>query len=599
MTALVVLLLKSLLVFAACGLSLIALRRASAAARHLVCLLTLIALLALPCLSLMLPGWQVFPALTPPAIPAPLMSAPPVPPTNNPIPARKLVTLPSEGRDKPTANPLASAPPPRPFPWPLFLLSVWTLGVLLTLTRPLLGLWGIRQLSRLSVPVTETALLALAADCAAALRLRRLSELRQAAVPVPMTWGSRRPVLLLPQGAETWPEDRLRAVLLHEMAHVRRRDWLAHRLADITCALYWFHPLVWLGARRLRAEGEIACDDLVLTSGIPAPDYARHLLEIARALPPASILPQAAIAMTQTSKIEGRLQMILDKTRNRRMLPRRVLLTVLGIGATALVPFAMLRPAITAVPSPSIPISSWQRTLSDGTVVELIGVSGYPATQNGWRKPSGSPLAQPPYDHIDSTLGTYWKHGREFALRVTPPPGVAADAVSTRFEVEGAAATSYETPSAHGRLLPDLWAVLIQADKLPPLSSIRCGVASGPWVTWLPDGDSEVNFGPKSVSGSFYGTSGNLLFSPASEIHGNAVITVTNTFLNAECRVVAVDINGKVFNDNSVGSAGIGQLHQTTCVFKGLPLKRVKEFRFQGRTYQWTEFKNVALQPAK
>ena len=79
MTALLVLLLKTLLVFAAAGLSLMALRRASAAARHLVCLLALAALLVLPGLSLALPGWQMLPALTPPAAaPMPAISAPPV-----------------------------------------------------------------------------------------------------------------------------------------------------------------------------------------------------------------------------------------------------------------------------------------------------------------------------------------------------------------------------------------------------------------------------------------------------------------------------------------------------------------------------------------
>ncbi len=612
MTLLTILLLKTLLVFAAAGLALIALRRASASARHLVCLLTLAALLALPCLSLALPGWQMLPAWTPPAVSAPV--SPPAPTPVIPLTSNNGGT----GEDKraetsPAPTGLFPAPPllgaggqnapPRPFPWLHVVIALYAFGVLLALTRPLLGLWGIRQLSRISVSVIDTSMQALAADCAAALRLPRLPALRQAAVPVPMTWGSRRPVVLLPQEAAHWPEDRLRAVLLHEMAHVRRQDWPGHRLADVTCALYWFHPLVWLTARRLRAESEAACDDLVLASGIAAPDYARHLLEIARALPPVStIFPQAAIAMAQTSQVESRLQMILTKNQNRRQITRRVALTTLGLSIVLLTSLAMLRPVAKAQETAGNSISSsWQRKLANGATVELIGVSDYPATQARWWKPSGSLLAQPPYDHIASDLVHVPRggQGRQFALRVLPPAGVTADEITNRFEVKDAAGTGYATPSAQGRLLPNLWAVSIEASTLPTQGLIRCGVAAGPWETLIPDADADVNFGPKSVSIGFHGTEGIILFSPASEKSDNTVITVTNTFLNAECRVIAEDINGKVFKDSSTGSVGGGPFQQTTCVFAGLPLKHVKEFRFEARPYQWTEFKNVALQPAK
>ena len=357
MTAFVFLLVKSLLVFAAAGFALLALSRASAAARHLVCLLTLAALLALPLLSLALPGWQMLPAL--PGALNERMGEEPAP--QKPTPPQAATLPKGEGEEFRTGSsglkssssrfgrtPMSAANKEVGSFRLLALLSVYALGAGLALLRPLLGLWGIRQLSRVSTPITDTSALSLAAACAAALRLARTPALRQATVPVPMTWGSRRAVILLSNDADHWPEDRLRAVLLHEMAHVLRRDWPSHRLADAACALYWFHPLVWLTARRLRAESEVACDDLVLSSGIAAPDYARHLLEIARALPPVLLVPQTAIAMAHTSQVESRLKMILNSARDRRILTRRSLLLSVALGAAALVPLAMLRSAVQA-----------------------------------------------------------------------------------------------------------------------------------------------------------------------------------------------------------------------------------------------------------
>ena len=132
---------------------------------------------------------------------------------------------------------------------------------------------------------------------------------------MPMTWGHRRPVVLLPEAAHDWPAERRRQVLTHELAHVQRGDWIVRLLAALVCACYWFNPLAWWSSRRLRDEQELACDDLVLAEGAIASDYASHLLEVARSMrTPRGIVP-AAVAMARPSQLSDRLVALLDERR--------------------------------------------------------------------------------------------------------------------------------------------------------------------------------------------------------------------------------------------------------------------------------------------
>jgi bla regulator protein BlaR1 len=84
-------------------------------------------------------------------------------------------------------------------------------------------------------------------------------------------------------------------VLLHELEHVRRRDWPVHIAARLVTALYWFHPLVWIAWRQLCLEAERACDDAVLREESGA-DYANQLVSLARRLTRDEPLPLLSIA---------------------------------------------------------------------------------------------------------------------------------------------------------------------------------------------------------------------------------------------------------------------------------------------------------------
>jgi hypothetical protein len=138
-------------------------------------------------------------------------------------------------------------------------------------------------------------------------------------------------------------------VLLHELAHIRRADCVAHLLSGVVAALYWPHPLVWIARRRQVADCELACDDTVLASGARGADYAWHLLEIARGSGNRLSLAPAGVMMARQSQLEGRLLAALDGSRDRRKLSRlgAALPTVAGLAVA--VALAGLQPWATPV----------------------------------------------------------------------------------------------------------------------------------------------------------------------------------------------------------------------------------------------------------
>ena len=184
--------------------------------------------------------------------------------------------------------------------------------------------------------------------------------LQSSAAKMPFACGILTPTIVLPAESESWTLDRRRAVLLHELAHVRRHDLLGHTLGRLVCAVYWFHPLVWTAAKQLRSESERACDDLVLACGTRATDYAEHLLDIVTSVRGDST-PLVALAMARRKEFEGRMLAILDPHLRRSTPSRRqstALITALAlvsvtVGAVAPVARSANATAVAAAPQSS------------------------------------------------------------------------------------------------------------------------------------------------------------------------------------------------------------------------------------------------------
>ncbi len=354
--------LKGAALLAVAALCALVLYRASAATRHLVWLVAVVTLLIVPVLSVALPQWRVLPkwAAAPVVEPAPAVAMQGTEWTQEtkwtgaPAPAApaapaETITPPAAPAPAPTlAAPAALIPHPVPT-WRDWLPLAWCAGFALLALRLLAAHVLLRRASRncpaLTSPPDETIAAAFANACKQLGIRQRVTLLLDERRTIPVVWGVFRPRLMLPIEARGWTDDQLRSVLLHELAHIRRRDTLVQWLTQIACALHWWNPLVWLAAWRLHVERERACDDLVLASGVRPSAYAEHLLDIATKLSPARWTQACGLAMARKSSLESRLLAVLSEKLNRRRVSATLAAVALLLGAGIAIPVAMLRAA--------------------------------------------------------------------------------------------------------------------------------------------------------------------------------------------------------------------------------------------------------------
>jgi beta-lactamase regulating signal transducer with metallopeptidase domain len=316
--------------------------RGSAVSRHLVWFVSLGALLLIPLLAswspirlAVLPSDVAAPSLGAPTSAGPAgASVPSVAPMGAPaiaVPGSPVSTPRSETAAN-TVREIVSPDTPLfgILSDPKLLFGIWATVALLFASWLAFGALSVRRIIHRSRPLESPDWMNPLWEVADRLELDRAPRLvRSDDAKMPFACGLLRPTIVLPAESDSWTLDRRRAVLLHELAHVRRRDLVGHTVGRFACALYWFHPLVWTAAKRLRSESERACDDLALNCGARASDYAEHLLDIVTGVRHHAT-PAVALAMARRKEFEGRMLAILDPELRRGAPSRRQTVGLVG-----------------------------------------------------------------------------------------------------------------------------------------------------------------------------------------------------------------------------------------------------------------------------
>lgn len=216
------------------------------------------------------------------------------------------------------------------FPWKTLVASIWIAGSAVVLTRLALGMIGLMGWRKRSILLERLE---------NGVELRLLETLHGLVAA-----GIFRKVIYVPQEWSDWDAETRTTVLLHELAHHRRRDPLVRWIASVVVALHWFNPLVHWMTRRLALQCEQACDRLVVSNGVAASRYAELLCRFATG----TNMPACALAMAERSSLELRVRHLMQP-RGARGFVTLAVLAFITVGGAALLATGGTRPQ----PSPA------------------------------------------------------------------------------------------------------------------------------------------------------------------------------------------------------------------------------------------------------
>ena len=330
MDFLIALTIKSTLIILLSSLLMLVLRKHSATLRHWIISLTMIGLLGLPLFIQLLPSIQVEVPFVP-AQPIPMVETETktvhLPQSNNekivtPIaPISTKIVKPTTNLNNISSNPITLNPVIATpieakqssiptIPLPILIGVIWLLGACFFFLKFLLGLYHVWSITRNSQPFAIPDSLS---KSLTTFTNQKVQFLVNTNIRTPMTWGAFQPVVLLPTAAYQWMESELNAVLVHELSHIKRRDYWVHTFGLLAVCLYWYNPLIWWMKKQQLLEREKACDEAVLRSGVQRQNYAEQLLQITRCLKKQpNMLSENALPMAKVSQLKKRIVAILN-----------------------------------------------------------------------------------------------------------------------------------------------------------------------------------------------------------------------------------------------------------------------------------------------
>ncbi|MHC4672798.1 MAG: M56 family metallopeptidase [Planctomycetota bacterium] len=624
------------------ALLMLLLRNRSANSRYLLGCLGLILMIALPAITYVVIPIPDLPApaitaeisevssdlkLPPVSIPIALLDREPVPALPGPS-----VSAPTITASEPWYQGLSARCEPY-LPW---LVMVWLAGVMILSLRLLTGWVRVQRIKQRYVQPAAVRWQAMVVNLSHRLKISRPVQLLSSSITkVPIAIGWLKPVILLPASALTGlTPEQVQAILAHELAHIRRYDYLINLLQTVIETLLFYHPAIWWLSHRIRIERENCCDDLAVAVCGNKLTYARALTQAAQLRNASTHLAVAADGCS----LLNRIQRLLKPSSSAGFQLGRSMAGVL-IVAFLIVLAGVLMPISARESEKSI--DTWNVTLSNGIQVELVGVSNHPSKDGPWWKPDGSKLDQTPYDQTDASLSyLFGKFPREdmyeFAIRMKNLPD---EPIHTAFDTNFTNGAGTGPPLKQGKPLENMRAVASWSKVKPDTGTIQFAVAAGPWSTQkeiIPTVKDDPDRVEPSLAPQFrmrggavetvrervyqikrwneplyyyveenrikHDQSGNDNRKPGTSVYifhpGNSRINKMNFWRREVHRVIVLDKQGRLREATDYPGRGYKYgLPGYWGMYYGFDLSwhEIDRILCQSRPYHWVEFSNVSL----
>ncbi len=427
----------------------------------------------------------------------------------------------------------------------------------------------------------------------------------------PALCGIIRPCLLLPSDfANSYTAGQRSWIVLHELAHVRRRDLWAALFQRLVQILHFFNPAIWIVNVVVNRLREFACDDAALAAaGAPRRECGDAFLRAVEKANRQSVAFEPALGMFRAGRTyRQRLLRIMDSKRSlQHRLSMLSIVMLLALAAVVLpgvraddtqVGSAIPADDTTARSNPAVEQQAdkhWIAELPFGGTVELIAVAEHPSGDGPWWRADGSMLKAAPYDDIGSRMNARAnKIARDFVFQFEDMPEDILRSVEITWIGSGSI-LGVNTPfDQQGEPLPNLRVKTVGFDPKMKHASIRISVPSGDWMPL-------ANFNGQSTTGMSRRLDGKrvgVTFLPARRIGNQISLEFAHNIAKHEVRVVAVDKDGKTRHlPSSSRGAGASGFSQKRVEFVDLRMKDINRFQLEVRRLHYVQFSNIATQP--
>jgi len=254
---------------------------------------------------------------------------------------------------------------------------LWIIGIMFSLIRMIVGKIGIMKIRTGARFIKNRGIIETLVSLSKKFGIRRSIQVLSSSCRVPFTYRTFKPVILLPSGATAWPSERLRSVLIHELAHVKRVDSFTLLFARIVCSLFWFIPAVWIAYRHLYIEQEKSCDEYAVDEGIEAVHYARHILNVVRLARGRILLTGIFISRGKRKMLEKRILHLLRHDALKLLTRKKVFVATVVLCFLLLFPILVFNPMFAEDVKKKISEKDFWNTLS-GTWVNTEYLGTYP-----------------------------------------------------------------------------------------------------------------------------------------------------------------------------------------------------------------------------